>query len=106
MDPPGRVLAGLAGVGLLAFATVSWHARPKLAISPGGLSVRGWWSTRTVRRDEIRLIRVTEFRRIGRRVRLLEIDTTDDRLTVFTRWDLGADPVDVLDALAAAGYAG
>ena len=43
---------------------------------------------------------------IGRKVRLLEIDTTDGRLLVFTRWDLGTDPLDVLDALTAAGYAG
>jgi Bacterial PH domain len=105
-DPPGRILAGVAGAGLLTFATVSWYARPKLAITADGLSIRGWLRTRTLRRGDIRLIRVTEFRRIGRRVRLLEIDTTDDRLTVFTRWDLGTDPVDVLDALTAAGYAG
>jgi hypothetical protein len=25
---------------------------------------------------------------------------------VFTRWDLGTDPLEVLDALTAAGYAG
>ena len=51
-------------------------------------------------------IRITEFRRIGRKARLLEIDTADDRLLVFTRWDLGTDPLNVLDALTAAGYAG
>jgi Bacterial PH domain len=39
-------------------------------------------------------------------VRLLEIDTADDRLFVLTRWDLGVDPLDVLDALTAAGLAG
>ena len=53
-----------------------------------------------------RCIRITEFRRIGRKARLLEIDTTDDRLHVFTRWDLGTDPLEVLDALTSAGYAG
>jgi hypothetical protein len=37
---------------------------------------------------------------------LIEIYTIDDRLLVFTRWDLGTDPVTVLDALTAAGYAG
>lgn len=103
-DPPGRVLAGIAAVGLLTFATFSWRARPKLAISEDGLTVRGWWSTRTLRRNDIRSIRITEFRRIARKVRLLEIDTADDRLLVMTRWDLGTDPLDVLDALKAAGY--
>lgn len=103
-DSPGRVLVGIAGVGLLTFASFSWRARPKLAITGEGLAVGGWWRTRTLRRNEIQSIRITEFRRIGRKVRLLEVDTVDDRLVVFTRWDLGTDPVDVLDALKAAGY--
>ena len=105
-DAPGRFLAMVAAVGLIVFASMSWRARPKLAITDDGLVVRGWWRTRTLRRADIRLIRITEFRRIGRRTRLLEIDTTDDRLTVFTRWDLGTDPLHVLDALTGAGYAG
>ena len=58
------------------------------------------------RRADIKIIRITEFRRIARKVRLLEIDTTDDRLFVLTRWDLGTDPLEVLDALTAAGLAG
>ncbi len=103
-DSPGRVLAGVAGVGLITFASFSWRARPKLAITGEGLAIGGWWRTRTLRRNDIRSIRITEFRRIGRKVRLLEVDTVDDRLTVFTRWDLGTDPLHVLDALKAAGY--
>ena len=105
-DPPGRVLVGVAGVGLLAFAILSLRARPKLAISPDGLAVRGWFRTRVIRPEDIALIRITEFRRLARKVRLLEVDTRDDHLLVFTRWDLGTDPLDVLDALTAAGYAG
>ena len=104
-DPPGRILGGIAAVGLLAFASMSWRARPKLAITPEGLVVRGWWRTHLLRRDDIAKIRITEFRRIARKVRLLEIDTADDSLLVFTRWDLGTDPLDVLDALTDAGYA-
>ncbi len=105
-DAPGRVLTGIAGLGLVVFAIISWRARPKLAITAEGLTVRGWWSSTTLRRADIKLIRITEFRRIGRKARLLEVDTTDDRLRVFTRWDLGTDPLTVLDALTAAGYAG
>jgi Bacterial PH domain len=105
-DPPGRVLVGVAAVGLLVFASMSWRARPKLAISDAGLVTRDWWRTNLLRRGDIKLIRITEFRRLARKVRLLEIDTVDDRLLVFTRWDLGTDPLDVLDALTAAGYAG
>ena len=74
--------------------------------APTGWSIRGWLRTQTLRRPDITLIRITEFRRIGRKVRLLEIDTTDDRLIVLSRWDLGTDPLDVLDALTDAGYAG
>jgi hypothetical protein len=105
-DTPGRILVSIAAVGLVLFASMSWRARPKLAISDDGLVVRGWWGTRVLRRADIKLIRITEFRRIARKVRLLEIDTTDDRLLVFTRWDLGTDPLHVLDALTEAGYAG
>ncbi len=106
-DVPGRALAGIAAMGLLTFASMSWRARPKLAITGDGLVVRGWFGTHVLSRQDVAKIRITEFRRIGRKVRLLEIDTApDDRLLVFTRWDLGTDPLDVLDALTDAGYAG
>ena len=36
-DLPGRVLGGVAALGLLLFATASWRARPKLAITDAGL---------------------------------------------------------------------
>jgi hypothetical protein len=103
-DAPGRILVGIAAVGLILFAGLSWRARPKLAISDDGLVVRGLSRTHLLRRGDIRAIRITEFRRLARKVRLLEIDTTDDRLLVLTRWDLGTDPLNVLDALTAAGY--
>jgi Bacterial PH domain len=105
-DAPGRTLVGIAAAGLLAFASLSWRARPKLAISDDGLVTRGWWRANMLRRSDIKLVRITEFRRLARKVRLLEIETFDDRLLVFTRWDLGTDPLDVLDALTASGYAG
>ena len=105
-DAPGRLLIGTAALGLFAFASMSWRARPKLAITADGLQIRGWLRTEVLTRADIAGIRITEFRRIARKVRLLEIDTAEDRLLVFTRWDLGTDPLDVLDALTHAGYAG
>jgi len=105
-DAPGRILVGIAAVGLLVFASFSWRARPKLAISDDGLLTRGWSRSHVLRHGDIKIIRITEFRRLARKVRLLEIDTTDGRLLVYTRWDLGTDPLNVLDALTAAGYAG
>jgi hypothetical protein len=105
-DVPGRIFVGIAAVGLVVFASLSWRARPKLAIRDDGLVIRGWTRTKLLRRSDIETIRITEFRRLARKMRLLEIDTTDDRLFVLTRWDLGTDPLNVLDALTAAGYAG
>lgn len=104
-DAPGRILVGIAAAGLIGFASFSWRARPRLAITPDGLVVRGWRQIRLLERKQVKLVRITEFRRIGRKVRLLEIDTADGRLLVFSRWDLGTDPLEVLDALAAEGYA-
>ncbi|MCV7234937.1 PH domain-containing protein [Mycobacterium branderi] len=104
-DPPGRILTGIAAAGLILFASVSWRARPKLAITPEGLLVRGWLRTQLLRRPDIKILRITEFRRIGRKTRLLEIETVDDRLLIFSRWDLGTNPLEVLDALTEAGYA-
>jgi hypothetical protein len=105
-DAPGRLLSGIAAVGLILFASATWRARPKLAITPDGLLVRGWWRTQLLRRSDIKVIRITEFRRIGRKMRLLEIDAADGRLLIFSRWDLGTNPVEVLDVLTASGYAG
>jgi hypothetical protein len=105
-DPPGRLLTGIAAAGLLLFAGVSWRARPKLAITPDGLAVRGWFRTQLIRRPEVEIIRISEFRRHARKVRLLELETVDGALVIFSRWDLGTDPLEVLDALTDAGYAG
>ena len=105
-DPPGRILAGVAAGGLILFAGLTWRARPKLAISPRGLVLRGWFRTQVLQHSDIKIIRITEFRRHGRRVRLLEVETATDGLVIFSRWDLGTDPLEVLDALTSAGYAG
>lgn len=106
IDRPGQLLGTVAGLGLLVFAGFSWHARPRLAITDDGLAVRGWLRSRLLTPGEVSRIRITEFRRIGRTIRLLEIETADDHLIVLSRWDLGTDPLDVLDALTLAGYAG
>ena len=105
-DPPGRILAGVAAAGLILFAGVSWYARPKLAITSGGLMLRGWFRRQVLQHSDIKIIRIVEFRRYGRKVRLLEVETSGGDLALFSRWDLGTDPVEVLDALTEAGYAG
>ena len=105
-DPPGRILTGIAATGLILFAGITWRARPKLAIAPAGLVLRGWFRTQVLQRSDIKIIRITEFRRHARNVRLLEVETGDGGLVILSRWDLGANPLEVLDALTAAGYAG
>jgi hypothetical protein len=105
-DPPGRVLTGLAALGLILFAGLSWRARPKLAITPDGLALRGWFRTQLLRPSDVKIIRITEFRRHARTVRLLEIEGVNGWLVVLSRWDLGTNPINVLDTLTAAGYAG
>jgi Bacterial PH domain len=105
-DVPGRLLLGISAAGLILFAGGTWRARPKLAITGDGLEIGGWLGPQHLRRSDIKIIRITEFRRLGRKTRLLEIDADDGRLFVFSRWDLGTDPLDVLDALTASGYAG
>ena len=105
-DPPGRLLLGIAAAGLILFAGGTWRARPKLAIVTDGLQIGGWIRATHLRRPDIKIIRITEFRRIGRKVHLLEIDSDDGRLFVFSRWDLGTNPLEVLDALTAGGFAG
>lgn len=104
--PAGAGSGGRCRGGLLLFAGMSWRARPKLAITPDGLALRGWFRTQLLQQSDIKIIRIIEFRRYGRKVRLLEVETADGGLVLFSRWDLGTDPLDVLDALTAAGYAG
>lgn len=105
-DAPGRVMTGIAAAGLILFAGATWRARPKLAITPDGLVIRGWFRTQQLQRSDIKIIRITEFRRMARKMRLLEVETVDGGLVVLSRWDLGTEPLDVLDALTDAGYAG
>ncbi|MEI7715390.1 MAG: PH domain-containing protein [Mycobacterium sp.] len=105
-DTPGRIMAGIAAAGLVVFAGLTWRARPKLAITPDGLALRGWFGTQVLRPSDIRIIRINEFRRHARTVRLLELETVAGSLVLFSRWDLGTNPLTVLDALTEAGYAG
>jgi hypothetical protein len=105
-DAPGRIMAGIAATGLILFAGATWRARPKLAITPDGLALRGWFRPQVVLPSDIKIIRITEVRRYARTIRLLEVETVNGALVLFSRWDLGTDPLKVLDALTAAGYAG
>ena len=68
-----------------------------------GLELQGLTRVTLLPRAGVDSVKVTEFRRLGRRTRLLEIESGDD-LIVLNRWDLGTDPRDVHEALRAARY--
>lgn len=76
-DAPGRLLAALAALGLLIFAAVSWRCRPKLRLADDGLQMQGLTRHTLLPRTAVDSVKVTEFRRLGRRTRLLEIESGD-----------------------------
>ena len=98
-----RPVAGALGAALLA----GWGIRDviapvRLAVDPSGITVpKGWTGRRHLPWSAVESIRVQ--RRPGRGFAgpALEIDTTETP-HLFSRLDLGADPEDVAEALAAA----
>ncbi len=105
-DAPGRLLAGVAVVGLTLAALSGTRARPRLSAGPDGLTVRRLTWTLHVPWSRVDRVRVLRTRRLGREASLLELDlrtTTGngERLVVLGRLELGEDPEDVADALHA-----
>ncbi|MCP3799521.1 PH domain-containing protein [Allokutzneria sp. A3M-2-11 16] len=101
-DTPTQVFATVAAV-LLGFAALyGTVARPRLTADAGGITVRGLTGTRSWSWAEL-TPRLHSARRFGRTNAVLEIDVLArdgaETLLVFTRLDLGADPVDVAAVL-------
>ncbi|QCQ93082.1 PH domain-containing protein [Rhodococcus sp. SGAir0479] len=111
LDAPGRFLAGVAAVGMLVVAGLGARQRPKLAIVRAdgvpAIAATRMRGRRLYRRADIARARIVPYPRLGRRVPMLEIDAVDpdgtERLLIFGRWDLGADPAVVFDALSVHG---
>lgn len=106
-EPAGRLLIGVAAVGLLMIAVLGFAQRPRLAIVAGpqpALAIRRLRGTTVYRRAALERVRVVSYPRLGRRVPMLEIDARtgdgDTRLTIFSRWDLGTNPESVFETLA------
>ncbi|HXA61618.1 MAG TPA: PH domain-containing protein [Streptosporangiaceae bacterium] len=98
-DTVGVAFAGIAAVGLLAFAARDVLAPVRLAADAEGVvAVSGFASRTRVRWAEIEAIRVDDRRRFGLTSRLLEIDT-GDRLYVFSSYDLGVPAQDAAGEL-------
>ncbi|WP_167471278.1 PH domain-containing protein [Nocardia arthritidis] len=110
-DGPSRLLIGLAAAGLLGLAGLGFRQRPRFTIVPGAepkLVVRGLSGPTEYTRDQITRARVVGYRRLGRKMPMLEIDVEHDgaeRLLIFGRWDLGANPNDVFESLITTGLA-
>ncbi len=107
-DPPARLLVGLASALLLVMTAVSLRLRPRLMarLNPPRLVVGGLRRPSEYAPGEVVRARVLSPRRHGRSVPSLEIDIEregHERLLIFGRWDLGAHPQDVLDALVVHG---
>lgn len=103
-DAAGRLLLGLAVLGLTVAAGLGAWLRPRLSADVHGLAVRGPTGTLRLTWAEVEQVEVVRTRRLGREVPVLEITPRDDGdrfgvLVVLTRLDLGAEPQDVLDAL-------
>lgn len=97
-DPTGRLLSGVAAAGLGFLALHGTVVRPRLAVHGHGLEIRGITGTRTVDWPAVRRVRVLRYRRFGRESSQLEVDVLvggEERLAVFGRLDLDADPEDV-----------
>src|SRR5690606_30682095 len=90
-DPAACLLAGVAAL----FGT---RARPRLRADADGLTVGGLFRTHHHPWPFVTDVRVLRVRRLGRESSLLEVDTVaadgTERLLVFGRLDLAADPED------------
>jgi hypothetical protein len=105
-DPAGQLLAAAAAIGAAVAGVFGIRARPRLRADADGLTVGGLLRPRHFPWPFVTDVRVLRYRRLGREVSLLEIDTVtasgDEKLLVFGRIDLAADPEDVAPALRAA----
>ena len=96
---PGCCWPGWPRSGCCCAAVFGSRARPRLRVDAGGVTVGGLFRARHYPWPLVQDVRVLQVRRLGRRTSLLELDTVsatgDERLLVFGRLDLAADPEDV-----------
>ncbi|QUG99427.1 PH domain-containing protein [Saccharopolyspora erythraea] len=95
-----RLFVGVVVVVLAAASAYATLCRPRLSAGAEGVAVRGLHGRRAWPWPAV-TVRTERSSRLGRTVEVLAIDTADDELVVLTRLDLGADPVEVAEALNA-----
>lgn len=104
-QPMGRLLGGVAVLLLGTAAMFGSRARPRLAADGAGIGIRGFGRAERYPWSEVNRVQLVHTRRFGRDMATLEIDlrqpNADERLVVFGWLDLGADPREVSETLAA-----
>jgi hypothetical protein len=104
-DPAGLLLAGVAAFGLVVAALFGTRARPRLRVDADGVTVGGMFRSRHHPWPFVKDVRVLRVRRFGRQSSMLELDTVsaagDERLLLFGRLELAADPEDVAPQIVA-----
>ncbi|MEU6833258.1 PH domain-containing protein [Nocardia beijingensis] len=107
-EAASRLLVGLAAAGLLTLAALGFRQRPRLSVLPGAqprMVVRTLTGPDEYTPEQIIRARVVSYRRLGRKMPMLELDVQRDgadRLLIFGRWDLGANPELVYQDVVAA----
>ncbi|MDN5757912.1 MAG: PH domain-containing protein [Tomitella sp.] len=108
-DIVGRGLLAIAAALLVGIAAIGGLVRPRLAVLRDGaaeprLAVRTPFARQTYTLDQIYRLRVVRYPRLARRVPILEIDAREpeEKLLLLSRWDLGASPDRVYNALVEA----
>ena len=96
-DRPGRLLLSVVALVLVWIGLFGTVARPRLHADAAGITVRGLTGRRHWTWAEVN-VRLVHTRRFGREVATVELDAESD-LVVLGRFDLGADPVDVVEAI-------
>ena len=104
-DPAAMVFIAIGAVGLFAAGVIALVRRPRLALVAGpALRIRTLTGTDEYRLDEIERVSMLQTRRLAARSSQMLIDLPDDRLAVFSRWDLGENPAIVAAELHEAGF--
>jgi hypothetical protein len=99
-DPAGRLLLAGAALVLLAYAITDLIYWPRLTVSADGLLIRTPAARGLIPWAEVEAVRADTRQRAGLRSVTLEIDA-GERLVVFSRRALGADPADVAGLISA-----
>jgi len=102
-EPAGRLLLGVAALGLLALGAADLVLGPRLTADRTGVQVRTLASRHRLPWSAIERVEVDEHTRYGLTSRTLELEA-GELFVVLGKRTLGADPRDVADALARIRY--